>query len=63
MGQTGCADSTVQKAAIPAVLLQSVSQMLTDPTGSNALLCKQHDFIFRHSIDKFTCKGIQLYKF
>ncbi len=27
-------------------LLQSTGQMFTDPAGSNALLCEQHDFIF-----------------
>ena len=36
--------------------------MLTNAPCCNAFLCKQHCFIFRHSTDKFICKGIQLYK-
>lgn len=62
MGQTGCADSAVQEAAVPTLLLQCTSQMLANAAGCNAFLCKQHCFIFRHSTDKFICKGIQLYK-
>ena len=63
MRQTGCVNSTVQKASVPAFLLQSICQMFTNATGCNALLCKQYNFIFQRSIDKFICKGIQLYKF
>ena len=61
--QTGYADGAVQKASVPALLLQSICQMLANATGCNTFLCKQYNFIFQHSIDKFICKGIQLYKF
>ena len=37
--------------------------MLANATGCNTFLCEQYNFIFQHSIDKFICKGIQLYKF
>ena len=62
MRQTGRVNSAVQKATVPALLLQSTGQMLANATGCNTFLCKQHDFIFQHSIDKFICKGVQLYK-
>ena len=63
MRQTGYADGAVQKASVPAFLLQSICQMFANATGCNTFLCKQYNFIFQHSIDKFICKGIQLYKF
>ena len=37
--------------------------MFANATGCNTFLCEQYNFIFQHSIDKFICKGIQLYKF
>ena len=62
MRQTGRVNSAVQKASVPALLLQSICQMLANATGCNTFLREQYNFIFQHNIDKFICKGVQLYK-